>query len=349
MNHATPFDTWIASTACWELILRCCEKQIHSTRQSGWNRSQPGMDEATDLAADMWMHLRKKKENFKGKITDILVRGDKSGLQGYMKSMVHSFMLEQNRDKYYQRVRQSLSEQGSSIGYTISGLHASYGSTGEDADTILSYHDLVRQGFRPDFPKVSSKDLKKAKTILRLAEVLWKQIEEYLQIDVRIPVRELCAYIREGWPESTRYEIETEQISQAEGGEELSESDLLTMADLDNARRSIMSEEDLKAVTSMADTIALKLDDRQLLLVLCLKKYCDMPHKEIARILGLSGPSHVDYRLRKTFCALEPLLSRENGLSPEDFDQDLFDLFWKLLLNNCNDEDCYRSSQKMEC
>lgn len=348
MNPATPFDAWIDSKGCWELILKCCKKQTYNSLQTGSNHLKQGIDETADLAADLWIHLRGKKSGFKSKVADILSREDWPGLQRYMMSVTRSFVLEQNRDKYYQRVRQSLSEEKSDIGYLSSEFHASYGSTAEHAEIVLSYHDLVSRGFQPHFPKVPFEDLKKAKAIVHLATALWKQVEEYLKTNIRIPIRELCAFIREGWPEATRYGIETEQLARVEGDEELSESDMLTMANIDHSHDSITSEEKVNAMKGIADRIALKLDDQQLLLVLCLKKYCDMPHKEIARILGLSGPSHVDYWLRKAFQTLEPLLSQEDGLSPEDLDQNLFELFWKLLLDNCKDEDCYRSSQELE-
>lgn len=337
MKANNPFNTWINSRECWDLLLRCVSAHAKSDRSgTGHDHEEP-----ESLAASLWEVLRTRQGESRGKLAMLLAREDWNGLERYLKTMARSLHNEKNRDRYYQRVRQTMSATPD-MGYTPTSHAASYGSLSQDAVCMPSYEELLQTGFCPCFPSIPVNDVRTAATIVTLARDFRKQVENHLGHAVSIPLREFCAYTRAGWPQGTEYEPATYRNPQSDDDETVPR-DWPGPNESSNPGRVEHTD---AWVSDRAARIALQLEDLDLLLVFCLRYHCDMPLKDIAQALGLSGPSHASYVLDKVHRELRVLLSLEDGLGREDFNENLFARFQDMLLASCKDEDCSRSSRK---
>ena len=332
MKENQAFFSWVNSQACWDLLLRCARarRQFKSMTE----------DAIEDLAGSLWMVLRTSLENPRGKLFVLIDRQDWRGLERYLKKKGKSLLKEQKRDKYYQRVRQALSAT-KDMGYTVVQGYGYFGSMREGAERTVVYDELLKQGFRPTFPPVAVDDVRSAKTIIELAKNFRSQVEDHLGYEVRIPVRELCSYIRKECPQGTEYDPVSDHTIETEGDTPIDER-----PDPDESSDPHRVKHSDQWLTLRADCIARQLDDLDLLLVFCLKYHCDMVLREMAAALELSGPSHVSYVLEKVHRELRLLLSLEDGLGKEDFNENLFGRFHHKLLAHCKDEDCSRSTHK---
>lgn len=339
------FTAWLNSPECWQLLKKCAHNYCKKIADNPYTTLDPGKDEPDDFAAELWRLLRTRKGGLANKLALFLVREDWVALQRYLMSIASSSLREQNRDKYYQRVRQALSDAGSSLGYQATTHQTSYGSMTQEAIAAPPYASLVDEGWKPTFPAITTDTVKKAATITKLAKIFREQLERHLGKNVRVQTRELCAYIRDGWPAGTEYDIKETQIVQDDHGKPLSESDALTRADHSQSQILAYSQEWLQ---NFSDRIALYLDDKQLLILMCLRIYCDFTQKKVAQLLGLSGPSHVSYKMEQASNIINLFTSQEDRLSGEDLDENLYDIFLKMLLDNCKDEDCSRSYQEKD-
>lgn len=335
MNDQQAFIQWLHSRACWDLLVRCArtQGQGHCLLHGG--------EEPESLASELWEVICTRNGELQNRLTGFIAREDWNGLGRYLMSMARSLVNEKKRDKYYQRVRQVLSR-APDMGYQATPFCASYGDPDDNAVAIPGYDELLEQGFCPVYPSIKPESMKSAKTITALARDFHNQIAAHLQCRVRIPLRELCAHIRREYPRETDYQPFWQDLPGLDQDRE-SLDEALSRANPSGCRGLEYSDD---WVTRCARSIALQLEDLDLLLVFCLKYYCGMTLKEMARILGLSGPSHATYRLSKVHHHLRFLLSLEDGLGKEDFDERLFARFQHRLLSSCKDEDCSRSLEQ---
>lgn len=324
------FREWM-QTKAWDLLRVCAGKRFkgrHAPRE--W-------ESAEEFASDMWLMLMEREGALRGRVARYVHEEDWVGLQRYMMSMTRSFLAERKRDKYYQRVRQVLSKADATLGYRVEHSHAAYGSPSGDATVVPSYAAIETEGPVLYWPEVRVDDLRSAGTILELAMVFREQLEAdgRYGAEILIPVQVLCDYIRSEW--KIEYESEMVTAPATEGGEEQPWDEWVGAMGADNSP-GLLPEEGLR---EMADRVALQLDDRQQLFVFCLSEYCGFKQGEIAAMLGLSGPSGVNYRLREAKKSLCFFVSLE-----EELERDRQELFRKMLLSNCKDEDCSRLEEE---
>jgi hypothetical protein len=103
---------------------------------------------------------------------------------------------------------------------------------------------------------------------------------------------------------------------------------------------------DEEELAGFAGAVAHLLERENLLLLLCLRMFCELTMAQVARILGYAGASGVDAPLRRAQALIEQACSVQEGLGRDDLDDEMFVRFTGLLLEKCKEEDCSRNSQE---
>ncbi|NCC25387.1 MAG: hypothetical protein EOM25_09360 [Deltaproteobacteria bacterium] len=315
------FLDWIHSVECSQLLMRCVGARKYND-----------LAEPDELSADLWVLLRERGGSCHAGLGLFLARKDWTGLERKIRSMLATMIAEGRRDPLYRRVRQVLASTVGEWMYSPGRDFSTYGGNGE---AIPAYEELLARGVCPIHPLLEPQDIRTAKGILHLADSFRNQVSKFLGPGRAIPLRELCSFIRAGYPVHLVYEGHVPDESLDETEDENSFGPALELSRTD----PVHSEEFL---AELAGTVAVQLDRAGHFLLVCLLIHCELTMESIARALNLAGPSGVAYHKKKAFGLIRELTSMHEGLSQPDLDEALFARFVVFLLDGCNDEDCSR-------
>jgi hypothetical protein len=319
------FAEWLNSSQCLELLRRCVAPQKFA--HAG---------ETDELAADLWLLLRRRGGKAQTVLGQLLTQGDWIGFERKIRSMLRSMVAETQRDPLYRRVRQVLCAAGDEFQYRPGQDYSVYGAkTG--TQSIPPFEELRAGGWNPVYPDMNPEELKTSKGILILASDFKNQLAAYLGEIRAIPLRELCAYIRSGFPVHLVYSAKNPEESLSPDDDEDMDADMAADESLNPAHTH--SHEFL---ADLAHCVAAHLERINLLLVFCLLQHCELSLENVAGALDLSGPSGVSYHKKKAFALIRELTSLHEGLSPPNLNPELFETFLHLLLEHCNHVDCSR-------
>lgn len=342
------FHEWLRSQSGYVFLKRC----------NLLNLSDDSTDEKT-----FWDFLISRGGKSQVVLQDLVEREDWEGLRRKLSILHSSFIAEQGRDPLYQRVRQVLQGADKSYGYQPGRKFSWYGSIASDAEEMHSFKELLANDFAPTYPTVKTEAIKTEACILVLAASFRAQILAHCGIDYRIPLQALCDYVRHGYDVSLVYEKTGEKKdrkTQFSSGADATADDETSRANNENARllpntasfffashvlrsstNQLYNEE---ALARFAGVVASQLEREQLLLVLCLRVYCDLTMAQTAKILGYAGPSGVNVPFKRAQALIKEACSLHEGLGGDDLDEEMFVHFTGLLLESCKDDDCSRDT-----
>lgn len=174
-----------------------------------------------------------------------------------------------------------------------------------------SSHINYKEWDPPDIP-IQNPDAKD--DIVVLAEYFYNLVKLKNGSPCWVAIRELTNYITTwyGKPYDVNAPLESET------------------GDYSHTEYGLTSESLLKISQMAAD----KLTDKEKE-VLCLRHLKNYSLKETAKILGMKSASAVKYHQDNAYAKIKGVCIEWPGLSPEDLNQDLFELFWRNLIERC--------------
>lgn len=331
------FLEWLNSKMCYPVLSRCLEGGYRKHKRPDWLEDIGDPDDFLDQVAIFWEFLRSQEGASLVSLEALVERQDWEGLARKIRYMYGLYKKEQFRDPLYQRVRQVLHSAAEEYGYQPGRKYSSYGARSESATTFDSYVGLIAFGMKPVHPEINVTAINTREVILFLAKFFKEQVDRELGSDCRIPIREFCAYIRGGYDVEMIYPTpgKVKQALEYDFGEDGDEPQIQN----DGTEDWPYSEE---ALRELAHVLAARIEQQNLLLLFCLLRYCQLKQKDIARILGYSGPSGIHAPMAKLDALIRQFFSLHDGLSEPDENEGLLQFFGKLLLDSCKDEDCSR-------
>ena len=192
---------------------------------------------------------------------------------------------------------------------------------------------------KPYFPNINVAEINSKDVILNLARSFKDQVDGELGSASRIPIREFCSFIRDGYDVDLVYPTpgKVNQPLEIYKGEEEDET-LNTHGTVNDWPYSE------KALKKLSEVLVHRIEQQNLLLLFCLVRYCRLKQKDVARALGYAGPSGIHVPLARLDALMREFFSLLDGFSSPDADEGLLLVFGKLILDSCKDDDCSRYS-----
>lgn len=334
------FHAWLRSHEGGQFLDRCLGRQ---------------KTEADDKAS-FWEFLLLQEGRGSATLRALVEREDWEGLRRKIQSMHRLYLAEQNRDLLYQRVRQVLHAANQSFGYQAGDKYSWYGAADQTSPQAGTFEELREAGFTPTCPALNTEAIRTTEGILQLAATFREQLAAHRGRDCRIPLKTLCAFIRNFFEVSLVYEgRDSLHAPRTTGPSEADERPagerddprhlpntavLLVSADVLRSASDTWLSED--ALQQIAAAVAHQLDREKLLLLLCLRMYCDLSLSQTAQALGYAGPSGVAAPFKKALAVIEEMTSLVEGLAADDLNDDMYHHFLGLLLGTCKEDDCSR-------
>lgn len=331
-----------------------------------WLRSKAGglfledclkADQEAEAEAQIsfWEHLVRQTGKGSATLQLLIHEQDWEGLRGKLQSMYRNFCKELNRDLLYQRVRQVLHKADSSYGYQPGDNFSWYGSTDPDAPRTDSYPSLQGEGFAPLIPSLDTNALRTTQGILLLAKSFREQLASQLGADYCISLRTLCEFIRENFDVSQIYGNDYSlRTSEPFPGDAVTAQDYEQVGAWRAEAHQFMSADNLRLASNtwfndadlqkLAQNLARQLQEQELLLMLCLRVYCELSLAQVAKAIGYASPSGIQARLPKAYLLIAQAASLYEGLGADDLNEEKFQRFMGFLLEECKEEDCSRYS-----
>lgn len=333
------FKAWLDKPECYSVLSRCLEGCFRKYKRPDWLADGGDPDELSDQVALFWEFLKGLEGVNQALLEAVVAQQDWEGLRRKIKFMYSLFMKEKNRDPLYQRVRQTLHTAGDELGYQPGTNHSYYGAVSDSAKTFESYSELVAIGMKPFFPSINIAQINSKDVLLELARSFKDQVDEVLGSASRIPIREFCSFIRDGYDVDLVYPTPGKITQRLEICTDEEEGEAL------NTHGRVhdwpYSEEALK---KLSEVLVYRIEQQDLLLLFCLVRYCRLKQKEVAKALGYAGPSGIHVPLARLDALIREFFSLLEGFSGSEVDERLLLYFGKLLLDSCKDDDCSRYS-----
>jgi hypothetical protein len=293
-------------------------------------------------------------------LTRLVNTQDWDGLKRKINSMYSSYKMESRRDKFYERVRQALSERPTELGYQPQRHYSYYGGDSTTCRVIPSFDELCELGFKPTYRSIEVSTLRESLTLQSLALEFLKSVNKFCKADCCIPVRTFCDYVRSGYsishlyPPATHSEYPDKYVpedqdqtidkifhgSQKDGWE----GDTPGLADY-TCRISENWVYTIEQLSQLADSVAyqlehIKVKQGTLMLLLCLRIYCNLTMEIVSRALGFRSASGINAPMEKATAVIRESTSLYEGLSPDDLDPGMYNVFTGLLFDRCTEADC---------
>jgi len=333
------FKAWLDRPECYPVLSRCLEGCFRKYKRPDWLADGGDPDELSDQVALFWEFLKGLEGVNLASLEAVVAQQDWEALRRKIKFMYSLFMKEKNRDPLYQRVRQVLHAAGEEFGYQPRRTHSHYGAISESARNFESYSELVAFGMKPFFPNINVAEINSKDVILDLARSFKDQVDGVLGSASRIPIREFCSFIRDGYDVDLVYPMPGKVNQPLEISK--CEEEYETLNTHGTVSDWPYSEEALK---ELSEVLVRRIEQQDLLLLFCLVRYCRLKQREVAKALGYSGPSGIHVPLARLDALIREFFSLLDGFSSPDADEGLLLFFGKLLLDSCKDDDCSRYS-----
>lgn len=331
------FQRWLESKDCYAILHSCLEGAHRKLKRPDWLADSGDPDDILDEVAVFWEFLKGQDGSSLVALEALVGRQDWEGLRRKIVYMYGLYKREKSRDPLYQRVRQVLHAAGEEIGYQAGRKYSWYGANFESAPTCESYKELVAFGMKPFHPQINASSINSKEVILVLAKSFKEQVEQELGSDCRIPIRELCSFIREGYDVDIVYPTPGKVAEPLEY--ETRDEDEEVRIKNDGILDWPYSE---AILIELSRVLIYRIEQQNLILLFCLVRYCQLKQKDVAKALGYSGPSGIHAPLAKLDALIREFFSLHDGLSAPDANEALLQFFGKLLLDSCNDDDCSR-------
>jgi len=310
---STPFQNWIASADCFDLLINCAGQIALRASQMGILLEDAHLEQECRadfnkaVAADLWQFLKTHAEQLSSKATTLLVSGDTRKFTAFIISEFLDHCLDKRRTDspfhaYYRHMRTVLS-QADGIQYWAEQRKGAYYAWCDKPDLALlpDTYEFSQQHLNYTAWAASAvpfSDIHEKFAMLKLSRHYWDEALQQLVQRYLLPIRGLVAFVAAKYPLVPK---QTE-LDHADGsdGDENAEGRLgRTIYDQQQQMPQLPND----IIDSGLETLArdctneLTTTERAILIMQAEQQTLS----DIARHLGMKGASNVSYHQEKAY------------------------------------------------
>lgn len=327
-----PLSDWLQGPQHHAVLQKVCTGILPKARNLGLGDDLLPCATAEECVGELWLFLRNEKGSLGHEAARLIAEGDTTRFRTIVANAFLQRLIDKRRTTgrspshaLYRRVRQILSKTpgiayrplGRGIGfacYACSGEEHLPTFPGEGRDAYTTWRS----------PPGAWDDPKKKTALQDLARLFWEEAARRSGGPVLVPIRDFVRYLQAQFPgtfgDPGRREVRIEEGE--EGSNELP---------CDRPDEALYTRARLK---DLAECLVAALDEKKRA-ILRLDLEENLTLGEIARQLGLKGPSGVHYQRARAMEILRAFCVQWPGLSPEDLDEGLWKDFIQEFLALC--------------